>query len=533
MCASTFPPPSRLSPAWRQALPVFALLLVALLLLYRDTALGMMAIWERSETFAHAWLVPPIVLWLIWRQRDVLRAQQPRPAPWWVLLALAAAGTAWLLGELAGVNALSQFAFVAMLVLLVPALLGMDVTRAILFPLAFLFFSVPIGEFLLPQFMEWTADFTVLALRLSGIPVYREGLQFVIPSGNWSVVEACSGIRYLIASFMVGTLFAYLNYTSWRRRLAFMAISIAVPVLANWMRAYMIVMLGHLSGNTIAVGADHLIYGWVFFGIVMLIMFMIGARWSEPAGAAAPARSPSAAVGPATHRRWPMASAALALVLLPAVAMWQFDRGVAQGVPQLTLPDTLQGGWQVRDGALTPFKPAFHNAATELQRTYAKDGRAVSLYLGYYRHQDYSRKLVSSDNALVHSSDKEWSRVAAGTTTMSSGTTPITLRTAEVRELSGEINARRLIARQVYWVNGTWTESDAAAKAWGGLHRLLGRGDDAAVLVVYALKGEPGQADATLDAFLRDNQHLLQSRLEAARDGSAAGAPPLVQGSLQ
>ena len=65
-------------------------------------------------------------------------------------------------------------------------------------------FAVPVGEFLLPVFMEWTADFTVLALRLSGIPVYREGLQFVIPSGNWSVVEACSGIRYLIASLMVG-----------------------------------------------------------------------------------------------------------------------------------------------------------------------------------------------------------------------------------------------------------------------------------------------------------------------------------------
>ena len=53
--------------------------------------------------------------------------------------------------------------------------------------------------------------------------MYREGLQFVIPSGNWSVVEACSGVRYLIASVMVGTLFAYLNYSTMRRRLIFVA----------------------------------------------------------------------------------------------------------------------------------------------------------------------------------------------------------------------------------------------------------------------------------------------------------------------
>ena len=78
---------------------------------------------------------------------------------------------------------------------------------------------MPFGEFALPALMEWTADFTVFALQLSGIPVFREGQHFVIPSGNWSVIDECSGVRYLMASFMVGTLFAYLNYRSYKRRL--------------------------------------------------------------------------------------------------------------------------------------------------------------------------------------------------------------------------------------------------------------------------------------------------------------------------
>jgi exosortase len=112
--------------------------------------------------------------------------------------------------------------------------------------------------------MQWTADATVFGLRLSGIPVYHEGQHLVIPSGSWAVVEACSGVRYLIASLTVGTLFAYLTYQSLKRRLIFVALSIIVPVIANWARAYMIVMLGHLSGNKLAVGVDHLIYGWVF-----------------------------------------------------------------------------------------------------------------------------------------------------------------------------------------------------------------------------------------------------------------------------
>ena len=75
-----------------------------------------------------------------------------------------------------------------LIVLSVPAVFGMAIARELMFPLAFLYFLVPLGEFLVPAMMESTADMTVQALRWTGIPVYREGLQFVIPSGNWSVV---------------------------------------------------------------------------------------------------------------------------------------------------------------------------------------------------------------------------------------------------------------------------------------------------------------------------------------------------------
>ena len=172
--------------------------------------------------------------------------------------------------------------------------------RSLTCPLLFSFVCVPIGEFMVPSMMNWTADFAAAAVRLSGIPLYREGLQFVIPSGNWSVVEACSGVRYLIASFMVGTLFAYLNYERPAKRAVFMVASLLVPILANWVRAYMIVMIGHTSDMALATGVDHLIYGWLFFGLVMFIMFWIGSYWREDEAPAAPASAaPPAPAAPA------------------------------------------------------------------------------------------------------------------------------------------------------------------------------------------------------------------------------------------
>ena len=266
--------------AWPAALTALFLAQAFVIAAYWDTAAAMVGIWARSDTFAHGFVVPLIVIWLVWRQRKELAVESPRPA-WGAVPLLAISGLAWLLGELAAANALSQLALVVTLILTVPAVLGTNVARRIAFPLAFLLFAVPIGEFVMPVLMDWTANFAVLGLRLSGVPVYREGLNFVIPSGNWSVVEACSGVRYLIASLCVGTLFGYLTYRSMKRRLLFMVAALVVPVFANWVRAYMIVMLGHLSGNRLAVGVDHLIYGWLFFGFVVVLMFWIGAHWRE------------------------------------------------------------------------------------------------------------------------------------------------------------------------------------------------------------------------------------------------------------
>ena len=224
------------SAVWRRNLIVWAALALAILVLYRETGLAMATIWYRSGTFAHAFLVPPISIWLAWRQRHVLAAIVPKPALW-VLLPMAMTALAWLAGQVVAVNSVTQLALVGLLVLSVPLVWGLAAARALMFPLAFLFFSAPVGEFLLPVLMQWTADFTVAALRLTGVPVYREGLRFIIPSGSWSVVEACSGVRYLIASFMVGSLFGYLNYRSNKRRWIFVGVSILVPIVANWVRA--------------------------------------------------------------------------------------------------------------------------------------------------------------------------------------------------------------------------------------------------------------------------------------------------------
>jgi exosortase A len=504
---------------WRLAALALAAVWLALGLLYADTVATMVGIWYRSETFAHAFLVPPISAWLIWRLRGQLARISPSPQPW-LLLGLVVAAAGWLLADLVKVNSVSQLAWVAMLILSVPAVLGLAVASTILFPLLFLFFAVPLGEFMLPYMMSWTADFTILALRLSGIPVYREGLQFVIPSGSWSVIEACSGVRYLIASFMVGALFAYLNYSSTKRRVIFMLASLLIPIVANWLRAYMIVMLGHLSGNTIAVGVDHLLYGWVFFGLVVMLMFYVGGRWSEPDPQRLDAANQTPAL-PSTQR--PLAFvltgvAAIAILALPLLAHKALDAGQGPaGETSLALPAQPSPGWRQAEPSGTEFKPTFVNPSAELNQAFAGPQGDVGVYLAYYRGQSPSRKLVSSVNFLVASEDKNWNQIATGAREMQLGGRTLPWRTAVILGKAAGTSPRHLVAWRVYWVDGRWIASDVRAQLAGALGRLLGHGDDGAALVLYARSETPELGHKRLEVFVQDNLAAIEATLQARR----------------
>ncbi len=504
---------------WRLAVLVLAVVWLALGLLYADTVATMVGIWYRSETFAHAFLVPPISAWLIWRQRGQLAPIHPRPQPW-LLLGLFVAAAGWLLADLVKVNSVSQLAWMAMLVISVPAVLGLAVASTILFPLLFLFFAVPVGEFMLPHMMEWTADFTVFALRLTGIPVYREGLQFVIPSGNWSVVEACSGVRYLIASFMVGTLFAYLNYRSTRRRVVFMLASLLIPIVANWLRAYMIVMLGHLSNNTIAVGVDHLLYGWVFFGVVVMLMFYVGGRWSEPDAQQVDAAGQSVML-PSAARPQAIALtglAAVAILASPMLVMNALDaRHDHAGAPRLTLQAQPSPGWRQTEAGASDFKPVFVNPSAELNQRFAGQQGEVGVYLAYYRGQTSQRKLVSSVNMLVASNDHNWNQLSSGTRELQLGDRSLPWRTAVILGRTSGWSTPQVVAWRAYWVGGRWIASDVGAQLASAQERLQGHGDDGAALVLYTRSESPEAGHRLLEAFVRDNLATIEATLQASR----------------
>ncbi|MGK5080788.1 exosortase A [Janthinobacterium sp. HLX7-2] len=523
-------PDAAVLPAGRrhQALAalLLALILAATVLLYHATFWSMLELWSRSQTFAHGYLIVPISAWLAWRRRSQLAALAPRPS-WLGLLLLAMLGLAWLLADAANVQVVEQYAATAMLPACVLAILGPAAVRLLAFPLAYLFLAVPFGEVFLQPLIDFTASFTVMALQLTGVPVFRDGSNFSLPTGNWSIVEACSGLRYLIAALALGALFAHLHCHSTRRRLAIMAAALLVPIVANGVRAYLIVMLGHLSNMRLAVGIDHLVYGWLFFGLVALLLFGLASRWREPPPLRALPSVPASAARADMRANIPaLVRASLACLFLaalwPALA-WASHRGDS-GAPVgsvLALPDPAP--WQRLSGVVPAWQAPFAGKPATFAASYARAsdggvqagvqaGVQVSLQLAWYARQARDAELLAHQSLPYGA---RWTPLAHGKHTAQLAHGPCSVRESVLAQ-----GSERLLVWRLYRQGGVVTAEPVLVKLLLAKAKLLGTRQDGADIIVSATYDELAPPPrAALQAFLEAALPAIEQRLQELPHG--------------
>jgi exosortase A len=390
----------------------FAAVLLLQFILWSETLRSLVAAWFRSGTFSHCPLIVVIAVVLAWRRRRTVQVLQPTPSIFGLALVIALNGL-WLVGSAAGVLSLQHFSVVAVTPALVLAVLGQPIARALLFPLGYLLFAVPVGESLVPPLMNFTAEFTVGALRLIGIPVFQDGLYFSTSAGDFEVAKACSGVRYLIASVALGALFTHLMFRSWQRRIWFTVATIVVPLIANGLRAFLIVSLAHVSDMRFAVSVDHIIYGWIFFGFVMLLLFLAGLKFRETADSSIIHAADQARRAQDGGPSWRCLAAAVASVAVGVgTAAWSNNlhgNELPTVADRIALGPTL-GPWVRESSAGGDWLPRFPSAAASALSSYGQAGVRVDVFVALYRDQRQGLEMISSDNAIFDAS--RWRRVS-------------------------------------------------------------------------------------------------------------------------
>ncbi|MGB7405845.1 MAG: exosortase A [Pacificimonas sp.] len=398
-------------PAWRMSVLCWVAVMVAIAGLFWKDTLHIVEIWWNDSIYAHCLLIPPVIAWLVWQRKPELSELTPRPfLPAAILFAIG--GFGWLLGELAGVALVRHTAVIGLMMVSVPLVFGLTVTRGLAFPLFYAIFMIPFGEELIPALQMITADMCIWLLDVFEVPAYIDGVFIMIPNGSFEVAEACSGVRFLIAMVAFSTLVAHLCFRTTIRRIICVVSAIVLAIVANGIRAWGTIYISHLTTPQFAAGVDHVIYGWVFFAIIMAIVLGVGWFFFDR-----PVDDP--AFDPVSLQPTPiptpqpsriMTAAGLGIVLAaasPAYSAFIVDRAPDSVTTAVAMP-TIDG-WTKVESRGSDWRPLYDNASASAWQSYENlNGDVVDLFIAVYDRQTSDVEMITYGNGLLEP-DGDWS----------------------------------------------------------------------------------------------------------------------------
>ena len=351
---------------WGPWLAVLAGLLVLYVPTYIDLARGA---W-REDAYAHGPIVLVIFAWLAWRGREaLLEASRPNLA---LGLALLIPGLAlYVVGRTIALTVFEVASHIPVIAGLVVMLAGPAALRRLAFPLAFLFFLVPLPGFILDlattPLKEVVSVMVEFLLQVAGYPVARSGVVLEIGQHQMLVADACSGLNSLYSLFALGLVYLHLTRPASRARWALALASIVpIAIVANVVRVLMLVLITHHFGEEAAQSFLHGFAGMVVF-ITALLLFLgadalirrylasgAPARIAEPANTPNPVRQSRPAAGawstPVVVALIALAGAAVAAPVLKPVPS-------SAAIDLETMIPASFGDWRI-DPEFIPVAPA-------------------------------------------------------------------------------------------------------------------------------------------------------------------------------
>ena len=258
--------------------------------------------WWTDENYSHGLLVPFIIGYILWSQRNKLASTSTRPSFLWGGTAVAFALFALWAGVAGAELYMQRMSLILLLAGTVVYFWGVQLLRFLLVPLMLLFLAIPIPAIIFNQIalplQLFASRCAVWSMSTLGIPVLRQGNVIELKPLNsygikrLEVVEACSGIRSLMTLITLAVVFAYFSYpsdndqqprsfTRWIKSYGFwrslIIVGSAVPIaiFTNALRVSGTGVLAHFYGTEIADGFFHEFSGWVIYIAAFLMLFAV------------------------------------------------------------------------------------------------------------------------------------------------------------------------------------------------------------------------------------------------------------------
>jgi EpsI family protein len=479
-----------------------AIFLAALAPVFLAPLADMARIWFSSSLYHHGAAVAPIAFWLA--RRDGLAADPRADAHGLLIIALAL--IVLLVARAGSIAILGHIAVVTAIIGAVIASFGLVNARRWGFALAFLYFMVPFGDGLTPALQEAASFVVTSMLNAAGVETTRSGFMLTTSVGRFEMAESCAGLRFLLASAMISALTAQLAFRSLGRKAAFIAAALAAALIANWLRAFIVVALATFTDRKLGVGLDHVALGWFLYAALIAGLICYARRVADADGVATAPYISLEAQGGFT----PVFAGVAALVAAALLhAQFVLNRP-AIDVASPPLAAIHVEGWRIAP-TVGDWQAHAPQADEILTARYQHNGKSVDLTVAIFSHDRPGGEIAGYE--LRAADGEKWRRIAAGKASMRIAGAPHDVAMETLEDRYGE----RISVATVYRVGDRLFVTPTSAKLAIIADKLVGADTDGGALFVAAPLG----AETDIAAFFAAMEPVADWRdraLQSAAD---------------
>jgi exosortase len=245
------------------------------------TLLDMTVVWRTHEAYQYAWLVLPMVVYLLgWRRRTgvPIRAQPDLTGIGVVIVAAACWGAA----SLTNIDVGRHFAFVLALQGIAMSTLGWRSYWKLFPTFGLLFLMVPSGDVLETPLRMLTVKAIETFAVVAHLPHAVEGFVIFIGANRYIVVDECSGLAFVTLGVFLGYCFGCLLYRSFSRVAALAAFGGFLGIVSNVIRVNAIVLIDWIRGSQMELTAHGTIQWIALFATLGLLFHVLSRLKGDP-----------------------------------------------------------------------------------------------------------------------------------------------------------------------------------------------------------------------------------------------------------
>ena len=452
--------------------------------------------WNSDGPYSHGFLGIIVVCYVFYLQRKKLHIKSLSITEYlFGFCCLAISFCVALIAQLSSIQQLQQLALFSSLLSLMFCFYGWGFIKAYFTPLLLLFLIMPVWSLMQLPLRELSTAAGQWGPELIGIVVGRDQYRLSTAGGMFDVEPACSGLGFFLVAALLAFCVGYFNKLSTKRTLTFLAICLAISIVANWLRIIIIIVVGTFTEMQHFIVQDHLTFGWIVFAVCLIPLIYIARVYFDDSQKANDTQESTDVEKVSTRTGFSKTQsiATFALLALFVTAFYwipsRFNESYAFTVP--TLSNYEMAG---ESKSYSPnWKPYSQGASKERFFYYVKEDVGFQVYLADYVKQEQASEMIYVENYLYD--DQFWHDVEDKKLPLLDNQY---LQQANLAVVQRSQARYRMIASW-YVINGVFTSDKKRAKL---------------AEVQAALVGEPG---ATLIAVALDydgqNSALAEKKL--------------------